>query len=361
MSLLIAILLLSAGMVLLVLTPLLRRPSPGEEATPAALYRDQLAELARDHAAGRLTDAALAAARLELQRRLLQTQAAPAVSWVPRKALAVPVAALVLAVPLGLYLSLGQPGLKDRPLSRRAAEIAPLIAVQEAIAEARRSLATTPDQPLLWLRLSGLLLQREEHQEALALLAEARQKFPSLAVFPSAEGEALTRIGQGLVTGEAETAFRAALALDPADARARYYLALALEQRGQPEAALTALETLLADGPDDAPWRPTVIAAQARLRTALGLPSAPDPAAPAEDPATQAMIREMVDRLAARLERQPDDLAGWQRLAQARTVLGEHEAAIVAHWPRSRPTRFWGWRARSFPPPPRPAGRFRSR
>lgn len=331
MSLLIAILLLSVGMVLLVLTPLLRRAPQADVATPRALYRDQLAELDRDHAAGRLTDAALAAARLEVQRRLLQAQSAPAVSWVPRKALAVPVAVLVLAVPLGVYLSLGQPGLKDRPLATRAAEIAPLLAAQEAIADARRSLAATPDQPMAWLRLSGLLLQREENQEALALLAEARQKFPTLAVFPSAQGEALTRIGQGLVTGEAEAAFQAALALDPTDARARYYLALALEQRGQTEAALQALERLLGDGPGDAPWRPTVVAAQARVRAALGLPPAPDLSAPTDDPATQAMIRGMVDRLAARLADQPDDLAGWQRLAQARAVLGETEAAIAAH------------------------------
>ena len=37
----------------------------------------------------------------------------------------------------------------------------------------------------------------------------------------------------------------------------------------------------------------------------------------------QKMIRSMVQRLADRLAENPDDLAGWQRLAKAYEVLGE--------------------------------------
>ena len=37
----------------------------------------------------------------------------------------------------------------------------------------------------------------------------------------------------------------------------------------------------------------------------------------------QAMIRSMVERLAEKLKDNPDDLAGWQRLAQAYRVLGD--------------------------------------
>lgn len=332
MSLLVAILLLSAGMALLVLLPLVRRAPADAREAPLVLYRDQLAELDREHEGGRLTDAALAAAKVELQRRLLQSDkaGARAVSWVPRKALAVPIVALVMAVPLALYLSLGQPGQKDLPISARTEEVAPLKAIAAAIIEAREVLSRDPAQPMAWLRLAGLLLQRDETQEAVNLLAGARERFPGLAVFPSAQGEALMRAGQGLITGEAEAAFRSALALDPQDARARYFLALAAEQRGAPTDALRDLEALLADSPADAPWRSTVAAAQARLRSVLGLPPVAE-GSTETDPQTQAMIRAMVDGLAARLAQSPDDLAGWQRLARAREVLGETEAAIAAH------------------------------
>ncbi len=40
-----------------------------------------------------------------------------------------------------------------------------------------------------------------------------------------------------------------------------------------------------------------------------------------------AMIRSMVERLAGRLEENPDDMEGWLRLARAYEVLGESEKA----------------------------------
>jgi len=39
----------------------------------------------------------------------------------------------------------------------------------------------------------------------------------------------------------------------------------------------------------------------------------------------------MVQRLADRLQENPDDLSGWQRLARAYEVLGETEKAKDAH------------------------------
>lgn len=45
----------------------------------------------------------------------------------------------------------------------------------------------------------------------------------------------------------------------------------------------------------------------------------------------RAMIRGMVDRLAARLKDNPKDLAGWLRLGRARSVLEQHQAAAAAY------------------------------
>jgi cytochrome c-type biogenesis protein CcmH len=42
------------------------------------------------------------------------------------------------------------------------------------------------------------------------------------------------------------------------------------------------------------------------------------------------MIRGMVDRLAARLEQNPNDKEGWARLARAYDVLGETDKAAAA-------------------------------
>ena len=61
-------------------------------------------------------------------------------------------------------------------------------------------------------------------------------------------------------------------------------------------------------------------------------PSAAEVAAAANmsDAQRQEMIRGMVERLADRLKQTPDDLAGWQRLARAYSVLGETEKAADA-------------------------------
>ena len=61
-----------------------------------------------------------------------------------------------------------------------------------------------------------------------------------------------------------------------------------------------------------------------------------------------AFIRSMVDRLAMRLEEEPEDLDGWLRLARAYTVLGETGKAgealdkaegLVAQLPPGAPER----------------------
>lgn len=60
-----------------------------------------------------------------------------------------------------------------------------------------------------------------------------------------------------------------------------------------------------------------------------GLPSRPasDPNSPAQQAGA---IRAMVENLSARLARSPDDVEGWRRLARARFVLGEIDAARTA-------------------------------
>jgi cytochrome c-type biogenesis protein CcmH len=114
-------------------------------------------------------------------------------------------------------------------------------------------------------------------------------------------------------------------------------------RRGDAAAATAALRALLADAPAEAPWRQIVADRLAEIDPAerqIGAnpPEASTrPAGPtAQDVAAaqsmsseerQAMIRGMVDRLAARLEQNPNDKDGWARLAHAYDVLGEKDKA----------------------------------
>jgi cytochrome c-type biogenesis protein CcmH len=183
---------------------------------------------------------------------------------------------------------------------------------------------------------------------ALERLAEAREAYRhALALAPDrpelhAElGEILVLEGQGVVTPAAAAEFGKA----GTDPRARYYTAEAALQQGDTEKGVALLHALLADAPAEAPWRQAVAERLAQIAPGAAPVSGAAPAAPAASGPTAAdiaaartmapeaqaaMIRGMVARLAARLERHPDDREGWARLAHAYDVLGEPEKAEMA-------------------------------
>jgi cytochrome c-type biogenesis protein CcmH len=108
-------LLLAAAALLLVLSAFRRRAAGADfsrKQLNAAIYRDELAELESDLAAGALTQADYDQARAELQRRLLEdSTAGEATATAAPSSLAVPIglaATLPVAATL-LYLALGNP------------------------------------------------------------------------------------------------------------------------------------------------------------------------------------------------------------------------------------------------------------
>ncbi|MFQ5774614.1 MAG: c-type cytochrome biogenesis protein CcmI [Kiloniellaceae bacterium] len=325
------------------LAGVLRRP--GAAGTRAEhdleVFRAQLRELEREVEAGLLGAAEAEAARTEIQRRMLAAdaarQAAPARG--PRRAdtvLAVLVALAVPAAALGLYLALGSPrtpsvSFAEHPAQRPADEepANPALAdVETMMSRLEQRLADDPSDLQGWIMLgrSAAVLGRyvqavEAYDHALALAGD-------LAEVHSARGEALVMAAQGRVGEDARAAFARALALDGADPRARYYMAEAKYQDGDPRAALDGFVALLDGAPADAPWYAVVRERAAGVAAELGLdPEAVLPkgrvaaATPPADP------RAAAERLAGRLERNPKDFRGWIALARARMALGDANGA----------------------------------
>jgi cytochrome c-type biogenesis protein CcmH len=336
---------LAAAAVLLVATPIFRRPGKDTQDGRMAVYRDQLQELEREAAAGRLAASEVAAARLEIQRRMLAVdKASPRTStWSRRREILIPIACLLLAGPLALYLSLGTANMPDMPLASRAEETAELSELDQAITDLRARLAQDGEDAGAMAKLAQALALRGQGEEALERLAEARRRLPLRSDLASLQGDLLTRKADGLVTAEAKQSFEDAVKGDPADARARYHLALALEQGGQPAEALTALEILGRSATAGAPWYPRVLDKAKALATSLGrdpasldiTPRGPDAAGMAnmatlpEADRTTAILG-MVDRLAGRLATDPGDIDGWLRLARARSVLKDQAGVLAA-------------------------------
>jgi cytochrome c-type biogenesis protein CcmH len=328
---------------LLLVLPLLRAPAPararGEH--DLTVHRAQLAELAREHEAGRIGATEYEAARLEVQRRMLAVApetpadvAPPAGRWVlAASALAVPALAALL------YLQRGTPEMPDFPLAEVAAQ-------RDAANSQARRLADA-----LRARLAAVPAGTDERRQGLLLLANTLRATNDLAgsVAPLREAlairfapdvaidlaEALTLLTEGRVPDEARALLSRAVAANPGDARGEFYLGLAERQAGQTAAALARWQRLAAATPADAPWLPLLRQRIAEAEGAAGggpTPDDPAAAAIAALPPDQqgAMIRGMVDRLRARLEAAPQDGEGWLRLARAERVLGNKGAAMLA-------------------------------
>ncbi len=278
---------LTAAAIMAVLVPLSRAPQSSDAAAQAkAVYRDQLQELERDLADGRIDPPEAAAARAEIARRLIDIERVRPQAPVPRnRAAARRITALVALcgiplVALGLYLSLGSPNLPAQPLAARLAEPPAPDDIAALIARVEEHLARAPEDGRGWEVIAPVYLRLGRAADAATAYRNAIRLNGASAARQTGLGEAILAAEGGVVTAEARQAFERASEAEPAAPAPRFYLALAAEQEGKPGAAATMLRALLAEAPADAPWRGPVETALARLAPAEGIgPSQNDVAA----------------------------------------------------------------------------------
>jgi cytochrome c-type biogenesis protein CcmH len=333
--------LLTAAAILAVLMPLSRAPSVDRSARHnARVYRDQLAELERDKAEGRIGESEAEAARAEIARRLIAADAEanaapqPSQSTTPRRAIALVALIGVPALSLSLYLALGSPNLPGLPLAARLSAPTAPGDIETLIAKVEAHLAESPEDGRGWDVIAPVYLRLGRADDAANAYRNAIRILGSNAARQSGLGEAILTAEGGVVTEEARNAFEAAHALDPKAPGPRYFIALAAEQEGKHEEAVAELRALLAEAPSDAPWRGALEQALASADPSARPPgpTSTDVAAAANmsDSDKNAMIGGMVARLAARLKEEPNDVEGWLQLIRSYVVLGKSDAAAEA-------------------------------
>ena len=241
-----------------------------------------------------------------------------------------------------------------------------LATVDEMIERLGNRLRQQPDDPEGWRMLGWSYFNTQRFAESAAAYLKAVELRPAFAEFRSLRGEALVSAANGMVTPEAARTFDEALALEPAEPRARFFKGLAKAQAGDKASALDDWIVILNSTDSDEPWQTDLkqrvadlgreigvdVSARLRdrqaaargdiLRALAGPPlsaSQGRSGASAEDvratdgmtpPDRSAMIRGMVDGLAARLEQSPRDVEGWIKLIRSRVVLGETDRARQA-------------------------------
>ncbi|MDX3927429.1 MAG: c-type cytochrome biogenesis protein CcmI [Shinella sp.] len=331
---------LTAAVAAVLLLPLLRSPKApaGGASHDAEVYRDQLEELKRDEANGLIRPEEAELARAEVARRLIAAKAeeakSPGSAAAGRGRNAIAQAFVIVLLPamgLCLYVMTGSPGLPGQPLAARLAD--PGDDVNILIAKAEAHLAQNPDDHAGWDLLAPIYFRGGRIEDAANAFREAIRSGGPTSARLDGYAETLIALADGVVTSDAQQNLQQSLALEPDNPRAKFYLALALEQEGKTAEAKAAFETLAKESPAGAAWLPLVERHIAALSPdAPGNPTANDMAAAEEMNAgdRQQMIAGMVDNLAAKLRENPDNFEGWMRIIRSYVVLDQRPKAQEA-------------------------------
>jgi len=222
------------------------------------------------------------------------------------------IALFMLAIGGGTYYLVGRPH-----LARRAAQGIETRDVNGLVPFLIQRVRKYPTDAKAWRYLAQAYMTAGDARDAARAMAKAialtGRNDPAL---DAQYGEALVQAEGGQVSDEAYAAFTAALARDPKNPAARFFLGLGKAQRNDRAGAIALWQSLLADMPANSPVHDMLVDRLAQLR-AQQEGAAPNP-------------RAMVAMLAARLKQDPDDALGWVRLIHAYTVLGETDAARKA-------------------------------
>jgi cytochrome c-type biogenesis protein CcmH len=225
------------------------------------------------------------------------------------------VALFLLGVGGGTYWMVGQPGIALR--SARGLATRDINGLIPYLIERVRK---QPGDLEAWIYLGRAYMTAGDARDAANALgravAVARANHREDAALDSAYGEALVE-ATGQVNDEALAAFTSALAGNPGDAGARFFLGQARAERGDKNGALSFWQPLLQEVPANAPLHQLLVDRIALLTAQGGAGGAPDP-------------RQMVAGLAARLKQNPNDAQGWERLIRAYSVLGQGDDARQA-------------------------------
>jgi cytochrome c-type biogenesis protein CcmH len=265
-------------------------------------------------------------ARIEIARRILvasENKAEP--TPVASRPATVPyaLAGVLPAIALSLYMVYGSPDYPAQPVSARAPADAQ--SVEALVARVEERLRLNPDDGDGWsviapvyMRLARFAEAAEAYRNAIRLLGETADRAANL-------GEALTLANDGTVDQASRAALDRAVALDPDQAKARFWFAVADEQAGKKTEAVAAYRALLSRNLPDS----VKDVINQRIASLEGQPV--DTGTPSENAGVDAaQINRMVSGLAERLQRDASDLNGWLMLVRAYTVLGRKDDALSA-------------------------------
>ncbi len=321
--------------------PVTEQDGSATEDTIDAIARARLLEVESDFKSGLVDEETAAELRKLIVREHHSSTRTASSASKPMRLRWFAAAALVVCIPLGSLLAYGRlfgaPGMGDLPLAARLSQDPATMRADELIVLVERRVYDNPRDAVGWQHLASIYMRLGRVDDAVHAYRNIIRLLGSNAERQADLGVALVRRADGVVSEQAQEAFKAAQAHDESDWRPRYFLALGLMQAGEYVSAVSAWKALIAEGErigkatGEAPeW---LRAARQQLHISEQRAVADErPSRPRLDvsDAQMAQIEAMVAGLDARLARNGDDLSGWLRLIRSYAVLGQQDRANQA-------------------------------
>jgi cytochrome c-type biogenesis protein CcmH len=299
------------------------------------VYADQVGELDRDLAQGRISPQAADAGRLEIGRRLVKARdrVLDKGKRLDRRVVSA-IAASVALLTGGMYALSGSPGLGDLPFVQRERELLardPATLTQDEILILLQERARqNPDDAVPHALMAQVLASAGRDQDALRAYQAVLRRTPDDSEAIAEAAGILVRLSDGQMNPDAKSALDAALKINPKSPAARYYLALADWQAGRKDEAVAAWSSAYNAQEDGSPGASLLAARVVEVMSKLdrGPQMDGDPTARPADPT--AMISSMIGARTARLSANPDDVALRLSLVRVLMMNGQQDSARKA-------------------------------
>ena len=355
---------------LLIMVQIIRKRTNQSDQYNVIIYQDQLSEIDRDINRGLLNAEDGENLRTEINKKIEKnidhtaSQTKNSSKTGIRHAGIRQAIAIVGFMPFasyGLYAYLGSPEASDQPFANRQLE-RPAEKVNgemiKLVEKLKDRLSQNPNELKGWILLGRSLVSLKRFDEASKAFKKAFRIAPSRSDIAASAAETKFIAMDGKFNQEIRYFLKTAAKLNPREHKALFYLGLDSFLLKKFSAAIQYWVDLISVSHVGAPWIDKVQerlleAAEAgnlkitdftpRFKSIAENSSKSEktsaPKITQEDVKNagemsanerEMFIRSMVERLANRLQSEPNDLRGWQRLARAYRVLGETKKAEVA-------------------------------
>jgi len=275
---------LVVAVLLVLLRPLLRAGSSGGAADASAsnvrILREQLGELDAELAAGTLAADQHAAARAELERRVLEeSRGADVALRAPAGRAGVWLLAVAVpALAVSLYGLLGNRMAFDPILSKPATE-ATAADIETLVERLAQRMQAQPGDPEGWALLGRTYAALQRFEPARDAYAKAVELLPDNPHLLADYADALAMTQGRTLAGEPERLVLKALQIDPDHLKALALAGSAAMERGDPKAAVAYWSRIKQVAPPDSPFATGLDESLREARAAAGLPPEPAQAA----------------------------------------------------------------------------------